>query len=175
MENEAPDPGFLGETCRLWEESIEPVTLAGKRLVKLRTGLVFTNKGGAFAEFKKPANFGIAGVLGNGKQVISWLHIDDLCRMYVMAIENESMQGAYNAVAPKPVSNRELMIRLARRQKGKFFIPLYVPSFALKLALGEMSQEVLKSATVCSDKIRKAGYDFLFPTIEGALKNLLPH
>jgi uncharacterized protein (TIGR01777 family) len=173
MENEPPDAGFLGETCRQWEESIEPVTLSGKRLVKLRTGLVFTNKGGAFAEFKKPVTFGIAGVLGNGKQVISWLHMDDLCGMYLMAIENESMTGSYNAVAPKPVSNRELMVRIAKCLKGKFFIPLYVPSLALKIALGEMSQEVLKSATICSDKIRKAGYDFMFPTIESALKNLL--
>lgn len=173
METDPPDYGFLGETCRLWEESIDPVMLSGKRLVKLRTGIVLSNKGGAFAEFKKPVHFGVAGILGNGKQVISWLHIDDLCRMYVSAIENELWSGSYNAVAPKPVSNRELIVQIAKYLKGKFYVPLHVPSFALKLALGEMSQEVLKSATVCSDKIRKAGFNFTFPSIESALKDLL--
>lgn len=173
VETDPPDYGFLGETCRLWEESIDPVTLSGKRLVKLRTGVVLSNEGGAFAEFKKPVRFGVAGILGNGKQVISWLHIDDLCRMFVSAIENESWSGAYNAVAPKPVSNRELIIQVAKYLKGKFYVPLYVPSVALKIALGGMSEEVLKSTTVCSDKIRKAGFNFSFPTIESALKNLL--
>ncbi len=173
VETDPPDYDFLGETCRLWEESIDPVTLSGKRLVKLRTGVVLSNEGGAFAEFKKPVRFGVAGILGNGKQIISWLHIDDLCRMFVNAIENESWSGAYNAVAPKPVSNRELILQVAKCLKGKFYVPMYVPSFALKLALGGLSQEVLKSTTVCSDKIRKAGFDFTFPTIEGALKNLL--
>lgn len=175
IETDPPDYSFLGETCRLWEESIDPIILSGKRLVKLRTGVVLSNEGGAFAEFKKPVRFGVAGILGNGKQVISWLHIDDLCRMFVSAIENESWSGAYNAVAPKPVSNKELIIQVAKYLKGKFYVPLYVPSFALKLALGGMSQEVLKSTTVCSDKIRKAGFNFAFPSIESALKDLLAH
>lgn len=173
VETDPSDPGFLGETCKLWEESIEPVTSLGIRLVKLRTGIVFSNAGGAFKEFKRPVNFGIAAILGNGKQVISWLHIDDLCRLYLYALENTSMHGSYNAAAPKPVSNREFIIQLAKSQKGSFYIPLYVPGFLLRLILGELSVEVLKSSTVSCEKIRMAGFDFIFPSIESAIGDLI--
>jgi hypothetical protein len=167
------DKEFLGETCRLWEESIEPVEKLGKRLVKLRIGIVLSNNGGALPEFKKPIRFGIAGVLGSGKQVVSWIHIDDLCRMFIYAIENENMRGAYNAVAPAPVRNKELTLLLAQKMKGSFFVHMHVPAFALKLMLGEMSVEVLKSATVSCEKIREAGYNFLYSSLEPALDNLI--
>lgn len=173
IEADAPDEEFLGETCKLWEESIEPVYLLGKRLVKIRTGIVLSNEGGAFKEFKKPVNFGIAAILGNGKQIISWLHIEDLCRIYLHAIENESMSGTYNAVAPKPVTNKELTVQIAKAEKGSFYIPLHIPVLLLKMALGEMSVEVLKSATVNCDKIRKTGFDFIYPSIESAMGDLL--
>lgn len=167
------DKEFLGETCRQWEESIAPVQQGGKRLVKLRIGIVLSNDGGALPEFKKPVKFGIAGVLGSGKQIVSWIHIDDVCRMFTYAIENESMQGVYNAVAPTPVSNKELTMLLAQKMKGKFFVHMHVPAFVLKTMLGEMSLEVLKSATVSSEKIRTAGFSFLYPSIESAFKNLI--
>ncbi len=163
---------FLGETCRLWEASIEPVTALGIRLVTLRTGIVLSNNGGAYVEFKKPLKMGIAAVLGSGHQIISWVHIEDLCRMYLFALENEEIKGAYNAVAPMPVSNKVLMLLLAKKIKGKFFIPLHVPSFALKIILGEMSIEVLKSATVSASKIKEAGFTFLYPSIEIATDQL---
>jgi hypothetical protein len=140
--------------------------------VKLRTGIVLSNEGGALKEFKKPLRWGVAAILGDGKQMISWIHIDDLVRLYIAAIEDEALNGVYNAVAPKPVSNKELTMQLARVQKGNFFIPGYVPSFVLKLVVGEMSIEVLKSATVSCDKIHYTGFTFLHPTIEAALKNL---
>jgi uncharacterized protein (TIGR01777 family) len=173
VETDPSGEDFLGETCKLWEDSIDPVTSLGKRLVKLRTGIVLSNDGGALKEFKKPVNFGIAGILGNGKQVVSWLHLDDLCRMYLHAMENESMKGSYNAVAPKPVSNKELTIKLAKAEKGSFYIPLHVPSFMLQLLLGELSVEVLKSCTVNCEKIRMTGFNFIFPSIESALADLL--
>ncbi len=175
METDAPDGGFLGETCRQWEESIRPVEGLGKRLVILRTGIVLDNEGGALREFKKPVYFGVAGIMGNGKQMVSWIHIDDICNMYVSAIEREEFSGVYNAVAPKPVSNKELTLHLAHAMKGNFYLPAHVPAFVLKTMLGEMSTEVLKSTTVCSDKIRKAGYDFQFPAIEGAIDHLIKH
>ena len=163
---------FLGSTCRLWEQSLEPVKASGIRLVKIRTGIVLSKKGDVLGEFRKPLRFGIATILGNGRQVMSWIHLDDLVRAYITAIENEKFHGAYNAVAPHPVNNKELVITLAKKRKGSFFVPVYVPSFALRLVLGEMSIEVLKSATVSADKIRAAGFIFQFPTIEAALNNL---
>ncbi|MGI8636778.1 MAG: DUF1731 domain-containing protein, partial [Segetibacter sp.] len=117
--------------------------------------------------------FGIAGVLGSGKQVVSWIHIEDVCRMFLFAIQNKSMQGAYNAVAPTPVRNKELTILLAEKMKGRFFVDVHIPAFALKIILGEMSVEVLKSATVSCEKIRSEGFDFYYPTIETALENLV--
>lgn len=172
-EDMRPDKEFLGETCRLWEQSIQPVKEIGKRLVKLRIGIVLSNEGGALPEFKKPVKFGIAGVLGSGKQVVSWIHIEDLCRMFMYAIENENMEGVYNAVAPTPVRNKELTLLLAQKMKGRFFVHMHIPAFLLKVLLGEMSIEILKSATVSSDKIRGAGFTFLYPSIETALDNLI--
>ena len=171
-EDDPPDAGFLGETCELWEAGIAPVTTLGKRLVKLRTAIVMSNTGGALKEFKKPIWFGIAPILGNGKQVMSWIHIEDLVRLYITAIEDEKLSGIYNAVAPNPVANKTFILKLARLTKGQFYIPVYVPVFALKLILGEMSIEVLKSATVSCDKIHHSGFTFLFPSIEAALEDL---
>ena len=93
---------FLGQTCKQWEAAIEPASFLGKRLVKFRIGIVLSNEGGAYVEFKKPLKFGLATILGNGKQIVSWIHIDDLVRTILFAMENEKMEGVYNAVAPQP-------------------------------------------------------------------------
>ncbi|HEX7903774.1 MAG TPA: TIGR01777 family oxidoreductase [Chitinophagaceae bacterium] len=163
---------FLGQTCKQWEESIAPVTQSGKRLVRLRTGIVLSKKGGVLDEFKKPLNFGIATILGDGKQMMSWIHIDDLVRLYIAAIENERMNGSYNAVAPSPITNKELVLQLAK-SRGGFYIPVPIPSFVLKIILGEMSIEVLKSATVSAQKILQTGFIFSYPSIATALKSLV--
>jgi NAD dependent epimerase/dehydratase family enzyme len=105
--------------------------------------------------------------------MISWIHIDDLCRMYIAGIENENMHGAYNAVAPNPVANKTLTLALAKQMRGKAFVTIHVPSVVLKIILGEMSIEVLKSATVSSGKIESTGFTFRFPTINEGLKELL--
>lgn len=171
-ESDPADGHFLGETCRLWEESIEPVAALGKRLVKLRTGIVLSNEGGALAEFKKPIRFGTAAILADGKQIVSWIHIDDLCRLIIYAIENENLRGSYNAVAPEPVSNKTLTLTLAKIMKGKFFIPFHVPAFVLQIMMGQRSTEVLKSATVSCKKILDTGFTFSYKNIEAALKDL---
>jgi uncharacterized protein (TIGR01777 family) len=172
VESDPPDNTFLGTVCQQWENSIKPVEELDKRLVIFRPGIVLSNKGGAYAEFKKPLTFGVASILGSGKQVVSWIHVKDLVALYIYAIENEKLKGVYNAVTPQPVSNKKLMNTMAK-EKGGVGIPVVVPAFALKVLLGEMSIEVLKSATVSSKKIEESGYSFLFPGIEAAVKNLL--
>jgi uncharacterized protein (TIGR01777 family) len=172
VETDMPYNDFLGKTCQLWEESISPLFDLNNRLVKYRIGIVLSNTGGALTAFKQPLRMGIAAILGNGSQKVSWIHIEDLCRMFLFAIENNHLNGVYNAVANVPVTNKELTLTLAKVQRGKRYIPVYVHSILLKVAMGEMSIEVLKSTTVNNQKIRDAGFTFLYPTIEPALSHL---
>ena len=172
IETDKASDDFLGQTCLLWEQSIEPAESLGIRVCKLRTGIVLSNDGGALEEFRKPLKAGIAAILSSGNQIISWIHMDDLCRMYIYAIENESVHGSYNAVAPSPVSNKQFTLLLARSVCRNFFIPLHVPSFVLKIKMGARSIEVSKSATVSCAKIRQADFVFLYPSAEAALENL---
>ncbi len=163
---------FLGTTCRQWEASTEPLA-ANMRRVCLRIGIVLSPAGGALKEFMKPIRFGIASILGSGEQVVSWIHISDLVRMIIHAIEEKKLSGTFNAVAPAPVTNKTLTIQLAKQMRGSFYIPVPVPAFVLKLMLGEMSIEVLKSCTVSSAKISNEGFIFQYPSIEAALKSLV--
>lgn len=172
-ESDLPADDFLGRTCVEWERSIDPVASLGKRLVKLRLGIVLARQGGALREFRKPLYTGVAAILGDGNQYVSWVHLEDICRAFTHAIERDGMVGVYNLVAPNPVTNRTLTLSLARHANGRFYIPLKVPSSALRLALGEMSVEVLKSANVDSSKIRQAGYEFRFKDIDSAMKDLV--
>lgn len=171
VETDLPYNDFLATTVVKWEQAIEPVRSLGKRLAVFRTGIVLSNEGGAYREFEKPLRFKVATILGSGKQKVSWIHVDDLIRLYIEAIENDKWNGVYNAVSPNPVSNEELIKEIARQTKG-FHISLKVPSFVLKILLGEMSIEVLKSTSVSAAKIQQQGFQFLFPTIQKAIENL---
>lgn len=172
VETDPPFDDFLGRTSALWEESISAVTELGKRLVILRTAIVLGNSGGAFPEFVKPMKAGVAAIPGTGNQVISWVHIDDLCRLYLAAIEMKHLNGIYNAAAPEPVTCKQMMLTIARSRK-KPFIPVHVPEFVLKLVIGEMSIEVLKSTTVDSAKARNSGFNFIFPSLDSAINDLV--
>jgi uncharacterized protein (TIGR01777 family) len=176
VETDPSYPDFLGTTCAAWEASIAPVTAnttgLQKRLVCLRTGIVLSKQGGALKEFLKPLAVRMAAVLGNGKQMISWIDVRDLAKMFVYAIEHENLSGSYNAVAPSPVSNKTLTKTLASVLYGKFYITTYVPSVVLKIMLGEMSIEVLKSTTVSAQKIQDAGFVFEYPEITKSLSSL---
>ncbi|MGH2564916.1 MAG: TIGR01777 family oxidoreductase, partial [Ginsengibacter sp.] len=173
IEADPPDKSFLGETCLLWEDSVDGIVPLGIRLVKFRTGIVLSNEGGAFKEFKMPLKFGVASILGDGKQIVSWIHIDDICRMYIEAIQNKDINGVYNAVAPSPVTNKKLILATAEKFRNKFFVPIHVPTFALELFMGKRSIEILKSATVSGKKIKSTGFTFLYPTIASALDELV--
>ncbi len=171
-EDDPSSNDFLGQTCKQWEAAIEPASFLGKKLVKLRIGIVLSNDGGAYPEFKKPLKFGFATILGKGKQIVSWIHIDDLIRAILFAMENEKIEGVYNTVAPHPVSNKELVLEIARKERRRSYFPVHVPTFALKIRLGEMSIEVLKSATVSSEKIQQAGFIFQYPDVGSAISQL---
>jgi len=170
-ESDPPADDFMAETCRQWEAAIEPASFLGKRLIKFRIGPVLSADGGAYVEFKNPVKFGVAGIIGNGRQMISWIHIDDLVRAILFSMETEQMEGVYNAVSPKPVSNKELILEIAK-STGKFFVPIPAPSFALKIVFGEMIGEILKSTTVSSEKLQQAGFIFQYPDVGSAILQL---
>jgi uncharacterized protein len=173
VESDPASDDFLGDTCLAWERSVEPVIDLDIRLVKVRTGIVLSNDGGAFASFKQPLTFGVAAILGSGDQVLSWIHIEDLCRIYLQAIENTGMRGAYNAVAPNLLTNKEFTLQLAKQLKGKSFITMHVPEWVLKTMLGELSVEILKSCSVNDTKLRQSGFKFIYPTAEAAIAQLV--
>jgi len=172
-EEDSYDNHFLGTTCKLWEESAELAENMGIRVCKLRLGIVLSEKGGALPELMKPVKMGITAILGSGKQMVSWIHIEDLCRMFIYALENEKLSGSFNAVAPQPTSHKNLMFSIARIMKRSFWIPIFVPSIILKCILGKRSIELLKSTTVSSKKISAEGFTFLYPEVGQALKKML--
>ncbi|MCD6012780.1 MAG: hypothetical protein K0Q79_2642 [Flavipsychrobacter sp.] len=165
-----PYNDFLGETCRQWEAATEK---AGNhfRTVIIRIGIVLGKDGGAFPELAKPLSFGVMPILGSGKQVVCWIDIDDLARLFLFMLENEGLSGIFNGVAPNPVTHKELMYAIAK-EKGGLKIPVPVPAFVLKIALGEMSTEILKSCTVSAAKTLGTGFTFRHPDLSGTLKRL---
>jgi hypothetical protein len=172
--NEADQPSsdFLGEICRRWEHSADRFEESGIRTVKIRTGVVLTGKGGALARMIRTVRMGIGSALGNGRQYLPWIHVEDLCNIYIKAIEDTSLKGAYNAVAPEHITNKDFMRTLATILKKPFFFP-DVPAIMIKLLFGEMSGILLNGSRVSSDKIRTAGYNFQYPDLESAVKDLL--
>ena len=142
------------------------------RTVKLRTGIVLSLVGGALKKMILPFKFGLGSAIGDGKQWMSWIHEKDLCKMYVYAIENAKLTGAYNAVAPIPVRNKVFSIELASALKKPFWFP-NVPKFMLQLLFGEMSIVILGSTKASSQKIEDAGFEFQFRTLDTCLKNLV--
>ena len=171
QESAPPYNDFLGTTCRKWEEALYEFETLNKRLVIFRTGIVLSNKGGAYPQFKKCIGPGITAILGSGQQMISWIHIHDLASIYAFALKNEGLNGVFNAVVPQPVLNEQLIREIELNEKEKQ-IKLHVPEFILKIALGELSIEILKSCTVSSAKITDAGFQYKFPTIQKAVENL---
>ena len=139
--------------------------------MNFRIGIVLAKEGGALQEIAKPIRYFVGAPLGDGQQMLSWIHIGDLCDMFLYAIENKDMEGAYNAVSPNPISNEQITKAIAKELKRPLLLPL-VPAFALKLLLGEMASIVLRRRVVSSKKIEGAGFTFSFKKIEAALGDL---
>ncbi|MDA3823670.1 MAG: TIGR01777 family oxidoreductase [Bacteroidales bacterium] len=162
---------FLGTTCNLWEQSADKFGDIGLRVVKIRTGIVLSEKGGALSKFSLPAKLGVGSAIGNGKQYLPWIHIEDLCRIYLSAIENVEISGSYNAVAPEHITNKEFARKVSNTLKKPFWIP-NIPTLLIRLLFGEMSAMLLHGSRVSSEKIESSGYKFSFPALDTALQDL---
>ncbi|MDN5204004.1 TIGR01777 family oxidoreductase [Fulvivirgaceae bacterium BMA10] len=163
---------FLAHVTREWEEKVDQVVDLNKRLVKLRIGMVLSKDGGALSKMIGPAKLGLGAGFGSGKQYLSWIHIDDLCAMFIKAIESDDLHGSYNAVAPSPITNYEFAKTLSKVLRRPFFAP-NVPGFLLKIVLGEMANLVLGGSKVSSKKIESMGFQFKFRDLENAIIDLL--
>lgn len=172
IESDPPAEDFLGKTCRKWEEMADRFQEAGIRTVKIRTGIVLTHEAGTLAKMTLPIKLGFGSAYGTGRQVLPWIHVEDLCGIYLKAIEDAEMKGPYNAVAPEHLTNREFTKTLAATLKKPHFFP-NIPAFIFALLFGEMSSVLLKGSRVSCDKIQAAGYKFQFPRLKEALKQLL--
>lgn len=161
---------FLAEVVKDWEAEAEKFQKqSGHRLVSIRTGIVFSAQGGALTKLFDVFHKGIGARLGDGKQFMSWIHITDIANLFVFAAEKEAVSGAVNGTAPEPVTNAELTSKLAHAMGRSEFIP--VPKFALKVALGEMSQALLGS-TRAKSRAAELGFQFHFKTLDSALADL---
>jgi uncharacterized protein (TIGR01777 family) len=172
-ENDLPANDFLGQSCKAWEDSVDEISKLGIRTVKFRIGVVLSNKGGALPKMAAPFKYYMGAILGNGKQYIPWVHINDVAKAFVFAIKNKNLSGAYNLVAPNGgVSNKEFSKTLSKVLSKPMFLPP-VPSFALKFVLGEMADVVLKGSRVSSKKLVDSGFNFDYNDLEMALQSLI--
>jgi len=162
---------FLARVVVEWEEAAQLAESLGIRVVRLRFGMVLGN-GGALPKLLPPFRFGVGGRLGSGHQWMAWIHVDDAVNLILFALNYAAIRGAVNATAPHPVTNEEFTERLAITLHRPAFLP--VPAFALKLALGDMSEMLLASQRVLPTVAKSAGFRFQYPDLRAALENLLP-
>ena len=166
-EKDKPAKDFLGKVCSLWEDSIFQFNEIKIRTVALRTGIVLSKDGGALKKMKTP----IITSLGNGKQYMPWIHIDDLCELYIKAIEDQEFKGAFNAVSSEHICNLSFSKKVSKIFNHPF-LAVGTPSFILQIVFGEMSTIILNGSRISANKIQQAGFKFKFENLEKALKNL---
>ncbi|WP_417785321.1 TIGR01777 family oxidoreductase [Tenacibaculum sp.] len=166
-ENDKPENDFISKICMKWEAATRQFQQIGVPITILRTGVVLSKNGGALQKMNTPL---FLSALGNGKQYMPWIHIDDLCRLYIKAIEDNNFSGVYNAVAPEYQTN-ESFTKLLGKVINKPVLPMNAPSFILKTALGEMAYILLKGSRVSSKKTNST-YNFIFPSLKTALTNI---
>ena len=172
VENDPPSKDFLGSVCRQWEEAADLFSSSGIRTVKIRTAIVLAKNDSALSKLMMPGKFGFLVKTGSGCQYMPWIHITDLCNIYLKAIEDSSVSGAFNAVAPQHVTHNEFMKTLGKIIKRPV-LGVAVPEFILKAVLGEMSDMILKGSRVSSGKIVSSGFRFRYGTLKEALYDVL--
>jgi uncharacterized protein len=171
-EESPPGSGFLPQVCCEWEDAAQPAVSQGIRVVHLRSGAVLSAAGGALARMLPPFKAGLGGVLGNGRQYMSWIAIDDVVGVIQQALLNDSLSGPVNAVTPEPVTNREFTKALGRVLGRPTLFP--APSFVLRLAFGEMADALLLASTrVVPAHLQSSSYSLRYPELEGALRHLV--
>lgn len=163
---------YLAQVVKEWEESVDKINSLNLRVVKLRIGIVLSDRGGALVEMAKPIRLGVGAALGTGKQYLSWIHLDDLCAMFIKAVEDETIQGAYNATSGDWVTNLELTKRIAKVLKRPLLLP-NVPGFIMKIIIGEMAVIVVNGSKISADKIKKTGFKFNHTDLSKTLRSLL--
>lgn len=173
-EDDVPGNDFLSEVVILWERAADAFKMQqmAKRVVKIRTAVVLSEKDGALKKMIPPIKMGIGSPLGSGKQYMPWIHIADLCSIFEFVLTNISLQGTFNAVAPEHATNENFTKATAGVLKKPLFMP-NVPGFILKFIFGALSSVILKGSRASSEKIQKAGFRFKFPDLKGALEDLL--
>ncbi|SFI62119.1 hypothetical protein SAMN05421638_0305 [Kaistella treverensis] len=163
---------FLAKLCVDWEKSADDFSDISDRVVCLRTAMVLAKHGGAFPLLGKTVALNIGSAVGSGNQWMNWIHLDDLVKMYVFAVENPEVNGKFNAVADDIPTNKEFMKNLAKMQV-KFFLPLNVPAFVLQTVLGDMSSIILEGTRASNKKIKSLGFDFKYSALKEAFKSLV--
>src|SRR5690606_1272523 len=162
---------FLGKTCLQWELAVDELNDLSIRTVKLRTGIVLAKNGGALPKMMQPFKFSLGAALGSGKQIMPWIHIDDLAQLYVAAIENDNFNGAYNAI-DRNVSNKDFSKILSKTMNKPFWLP-NVPGFMLKFFLGEMAVILLEGSAASNQKLLQTGFKLKFINLEMGLRKLV--
>ena len=167
-----PGSGFLPEVCLAWEKAAQPAAEAGIRVVHLRFGVVLSPDGGALAKMLPVFRYGLGGVLGSGRQWLSWITLPDVIRAISFALKTTNLSGAVNVVAPNPVTNAEFTRSLGRAIHRPTLLP--VPAVALRLAFGEMAEAtVLASERVMPARLEEAGFQFEYPDLAAGLQAIL--
>lgn len=171
-EEDQPGNDFVASVCKAWEAAVNKFQDLDMRTVNLRIGIVLMKKGGALEKMAQPFYWNVGAPLGSGKQIIPWIHITDLNRIILQAIQSADMEGPYNCCAPDPVSNAEFSSQIAAVLGKRIWLPK-VPSWALRLILGHRAVLLTEGSRVSAEKILKTNYEFKYPKLLPALQNLL--
>lgn len=171
VEDDAPATDFLGQICFSWEQVADKFETIGARTVKIRTGLVLDRNGGALKKMAASFQFRTQIVLGSGLQYLPWIHIDDLCAVYIRALEDAEMSGSYNAVAPEHITYQDFATQLSVHFP-KPLLTLRMPAFVLKALMGQMSEILLEGSRISCQKLEETGFQFSYASLKEALDQL---